>query len=79
MLLELITVANLSSLLAEIQGPGYIAVFLHPQYYYMSLGSALKHLVSLSKDNAFICATCGSSPHNFDPDHVSPGQDLDLR
>ena len=79
MLLESTIDANLSSLSVELQGPGYVAVFLHPKIFYMNLESALKHLESLSKGNAFICATCGNSPHNFDPHHVSPDDDLDLR
>lgn len=78
-LLEWTTVADLSSLSAEIQGPGYVAAFLHPKNFDMNLGPALKHLVSLSEDNAFICATCGNLPHNFDPHHVSPDDDLGLR
>ena len=56
-----------------------VAVFLRPKNFDMNLVPAPSILYRYVGTNLLSVQHVENSPHNFDPEHVSPGDDLELR
>ena len=56
-----------------------VAVFLHPKTFDMNLEPAPSILYRCLGTNLLSVQHVENSPHSMDSDHLSPGDDLELR